>query len=174
MKTLYLLRHAKSAWDDPTLPDHDRPLAPRGKRAAATMAKYLAERKGGPPAPDMVLCSSARRAQDTLAAVAGAWPTPVPVSVEPGLYLCGEAALLDRLRALPDRVRSVMLVGHNPDFHHLALGLCVRGPAESLASLRAKLPTGSFLAIGLPDGPWTDLAWATGDLLEFTPPRSLD
>jgi len=174
MKTLFLLRHAKSAWDDPTLADHDRPLAPRGRRAAATMAKYLAERKAGPPRLDLVVCSTARRARETWDRMVDAWPARPPVVFEDGLYLCGGDALLDRLRALPESVVSVMLVGHNPDLHELAVGLAPDGHDASAQALRTKLPTGSFVEIALPEGPWADLAWGRGRLAAFVTPRSLD
>lgn len=176
MKTLYLLRHAKSDWDDPRLPDHDRPLAPRGQKAAATMANYWSARKGGPPNPSVVLCSTALRARSTLEIVAKAWGKhPPPVQFERGLYLCGEEMLLDRLKALPDTVESVLLVGHNPDFQLLARDLCGRGNAELRASLAAKLPTGSFVEIDLPEGTtWNDLHWGQCTLTGFTRPRDLE
>ncbi|ACI98948.1 SixA phosphatase family protein [Rhodospirillum centenum] len=173
MKSLYLLRHAKSAWDDATLEDHDRPLAPRGRRACATMAKYLGERKGGPPRLDLVLCSTARRARETLEGVLPAWPVAPETVHEAGLYLCGTDALLDRLRALPETVGAVMLVGHNPDFQELALTLAGTGDPAALAAVREKLPTGGFIALELPDGPWSGLSPRGGRLVEFTPPRSL-
>lgn len=174
MKRLYLLRHAKSAWDDPELDDHERPLNPRGRRACATMAKYMAERKGGPPAVDLVLCSTAKRARETLEGVMEAWPTPPPVEHERGLYLCGEQALFDRLRALPESVGAVMLVGHNPDFAHLSLRLTETGDLVDLHALEEKFPTGTLVAIDLPDRPWAELAWRSGELVEFVTPRGLE
>ena len=174
MKTLYLLRHAKSAWDDPALADHDRPLAPRGSRAAATMAKYLGERKGGPPRLDLLVCSTALRARQTLERVLAAWSPAPAVTLEGGIYLCGVAVLLQHLRALDDSIGTVMLVGHNPDFQDLATTLCTTGEGDLLARVQAKLPTGSFLRIDLPDGPWGGLERATGHLAEFVTPRDLE
>lgn len=138
------------------------------------MAKYMAERKGGPPAVDMILCSTARRARETLDGVAGAWKSLPPVEYERGLYLCGEQALFNRLRELPDTIRSVMLVGHNPDFAHLALRLVATGDLLDMRSLEEKFPTGTLASIGLPDAPWRDLAWRSGQLVEFVTPKSLD
>ncbi len=174
MKRLYLLRHAKSSWDEPDMDDHERPLASRGQRAGATMAKYMAERKDGPPAVDLILCSTARRARETLDAVAGAWKILPPVEYERGLYLCGEQALFDRLRALPDQVGAVMLVGHNPDFAHLALRLSATGDMVDMHALEEKFPTGTLVAINLPLDRWGDLAWRSGELVEFVTPRSLE
>lgn len=177
MKKLYLLRHAKSDWTDPKLADHDRPLNPRGERAAQTMANYWATRKGGPPQPDLILCSTALRARETLVRVMAAWPAPPPVEYERGLYLCGEELLLDRLKALSAQLDSVLLVAHNPDLQLLARDLCGRQQgraAELMAELTTKLSTGSFVAITLPDGmAWSDLRWGCGRLTEFVRPRDI-
>ncbi len=178
MKKLYLLRHAKSDWTDPKLADHDRPLNPRGERAAETMANYWATRKGGPPQPDLVLCSTALRARETLVRVMAAWSAPPPVDYEEGLYLCGEELLLDRLKALPAGLGSVMIVAHNSDLQLLARDLCGRqqepAAAALLAELTVKLSTGSFVAIDLPKGvDWADLRWGCGRLVDFVRPRDI-
>ncbi|WP_119678198.1 SixA phosphatase family protein [Indioceanicola profundi] len=175
MKTLYLLRHAKSAWDDPDLDDHDRPLAPRGQRAAATMAKYLGERKAGPPMLDLVLCSTAVRARQTLERVLPAWTSPPRVLVERDLYLCGADALLERLRGLPEEVGAAMVVAHNPDLHKLATGLAADGPEELMHSLHAKLPTAGFVTLSINSGEgWGGLDWGQAMLADYVTPRSLD
>lgn len=179
MTTLYLLRHAKSAWDDQDLDDHDRPLAPRGHRAAATMAKYLAERKGGPPALDLILCSSAVRARQTLERLLPAWSDPPRVEVDRGLYLCGPDALMARLRALPAEVEAAMIVAHNPDLHELAVGLAAEGPEALMASLHAKLPTAGLVTLAVGEGQgrgtsWADLDWGGCRLADYVTPRSLD
>jgi phosphohistidine phosphatase len=96
MPTLYLLRHAKSSWGDPELPDHDRPLAPRGERAAALIGEHL--RSAG-IAPALVLCSSAVRARETLDRVA----PEGELRIEPELYGAEEHDLLERVRLLPSR-----------------------------------------------------------------------
>jgi phosphohistidine phosphatase len=129
MRRLYLLRHAKSSWEDAGLADHDRPLAPRGRRAAKAIGRYL--RDSGIE-PQLVLCSSARRAQETLerAGLAG--------RVEPELYGASADALLARLRHISPEVRSVMLIGHNPGVQQLALLLARPGP--KLDELAVKFP----------------------------------
>src|SRR5579864_3364127 len=102
-KHLHLLRHAKSSWDQPGLADHDRPLAPRGRRAAEAIARHL---RASGVAPALILCSSARRAQETLARL-GLSGT---VSIERGLYGASSEALLERLRAVPDEVPSALVI----------------------------------------------------------------
>ena len=149
---LYLLRHAKSSWEFYDLPDHDRPLAPRGKRAAKAMAQHLREQG---IAPELVLCSTATRARETLERVG------LEGVLEPGLYGASAATLLSRVQEAD--ARSVMLVGHNPGLHDLALRL-IRNPPEEL---ERKLPTGALVAMDLgADG--------RAELLEFTRPRDLE
>ena len=163
IKRLYLLRHAKSSWDDPDLSDHDRPLAGRGRRAAKAIGAYLREHD---IEPDLVLCSSALRARETLERLElGA----AAVQIEPELYAAGASALLARLRRVPDAVGSVMLVGHNPGLQDLALDLA--RPAPDVDELRVKYPTAALLTLILED--WEALARGTADLAGFVRPRDL-
>jgi phosphohistidine phosphatase len=118
-KRLYLLRHAKSSWKQPELADHDRPLASRGRRAAKAIARHLRERQ---IAPELVLCSTARRARETLERIEPALATAA-VRREPQLYRASADVLFERLRTVPDDVASVMLIGHNPAIEQLALDL---------------------------------------------------
>ena len=169
MKVLYLLRHAKSSWDDPVLSDHERPLAPRGRRAAARIAEHL-NREGIRPA--LILCSSSRRTRQTLELVAAALPD-APTHVEADLYGAGEGSLLGRLHRLPDTADSVLLVGHNPGLQDLAVALAEGGDAETLARLRAKMPTGALATLAAPVTRWRDLRPGGGELVAFVVPREL-
>ncbi|HEV7369096.1 histidine phosphatase family protein [Arenibaculum sp.] len=168
MKTLHLLRHAKSSRDDPDLPDHDRPLADRGREAAAWVGRHMA---GRGLAPGLVLCSTARRAEDTLALALSAAGAGWPVERERGLYLAGAPALLDRLRRIPDEVGSVLLVGHNPDLHDLARDLASSGDGEALAGLRQGFPTATLAGIEFDVPSWRELAAGSGRLVGYTVPR---
>ncbi|MBI2739955.1 MAG: histidine phosphatase family protein [Rhodospirillales bacterium] len=171
MKTLLLLRHAKSAWSDPRLDDHDRPLNGRGERAAKAMADRIA-RQG--PRPDLILCSTAMRTRQTLAPLLKRLDGPAPpISLENGLYLASEDALLVRLRAVADDVPTVLLIGHNDGIGQLAADLASDGPADALAALRAKYPTGALAVLRTPDGPWSELKPGSAKLLEFVRPRDL-
>jgi phosphohistidine phosphatase len=165
---LWLLRHAKSSWDDAELPDHDRPLAPRGLRAGERMRAHL-ERE--PIEAPLVLCSSARRARETLALVLPALGAPVQVSIEPGLYTFDDEVLLERLRAVPASVSAVLLVGHNPALQDLALRLADRG--DRLDELALKFPTCALAGIEL-SGSWNALAGPPGELSLFVVPAQLD
>ena len=124
MKTLLLLRHAKSSWADPTVADHDRPLAPRGVRAAHQIESHL-RREGIRPA--LVLCSSAGRAQETLSAVRPALGDSADVRIESDLYGADAATILQRLRSVDPTVASVMIIGHNPGLELLAVDLAGDG-----------------------------------------------
>ncbi len=171
MKTLLLLRHAKSAWSDPRLDDHDRPLNGRGERAAKAIADHIV-RQG--PRPDLILCSTAMRTRQTLAPLLKRLEGPAPpIALENGLYLASEDALLGRLQAVADDVPTVLLIGHNDGIGQLAADLAGGGPPEALASLRAKYPTGALAVLRAPDGPWSDLKAGSAKLLEFVRPRDL-
>ncbi len=168
MKTLYLLRHAKSSWDDPRLADHERPLAPRGREAARRLAKHMARAK---LRPELVLCSSAARAVETYEALAGALRGP-EVSTEDGLYGAGTEDLLARLRQVGEGVRSVMLVGHNPGLADLAAALAGSGEPADLGRLRDKLPTGALAVLSF-DGAWAALRPGCASLESLVVPRDL-
>ena len=164
---LWLLRHAKSSWEDPELADEDRPLAPRGERAAGSMRRYL---QTHPIRPSLVLCSSARRARETLAAVLPSLGKDLEVRIEPGRYTFDATVLVERLRAVPPNV-SVLLVGHNPAMQDLATRLASSG--HRLDELTTKLPTGALVEISPPIGLATTLEERDGVLTRFVVPRDL-
>jgi phosphohistidine phosphatase len=168
MKRLYLLRHAKSSWRDRSLADRERPLAGRGRRAAKAMAAHL-EAEG--VRPELVLCSSARRARETLDRVQVAFGDEVDVLFEEALYGATEAGLLARLRVLPREVGSVMVIGHNPGLEELALALSSEG--AELARLREKYPTAALATIDLPAERWSALERGSGALVAYARPRDL-
>jgi phosphohistidine phosphatase len=170
-KTILLLRHAKSAWSDPRLDDHERPLNRRGEQAAKAMADHIARRE---PRPDLILCSTAMRTRQTLAPLVKLLDAPAPpIALEKGLYLASEDVLLAHLQAVGDEVATVLLIGHNDGIWHLAEGLAGRGPADTLAALREKYPTGALATLRGPDGAWRDLAWGSAELVAFVRPRDL-
>lgn len=170
MKTLCLMRHAKSGWDNPSLSDHDRPLAPRGVEAAGLVGRHLKQRG---IRPDLVLCSTARRAAETLALVLAELGSGMPVEHDRGLYLAGAPALLGRVRAAPDSVGTLMLVGHNPDMHHLAQHLAGRGDPAALRAVAEKFSTGSCAILSFPVEHWRDVEPGLGTLVEYVRPRLL-
>jgi phosphohistidine phosphatase len=171
VKTLLLLRHAKSAWTDPRLDDHERPLSKRGERAAKAMAEHIARKA---PRPDLILCSTAARTRQTLAPLVKRLGGPVPpISLENGLYLASEDVLLGHLRAVADGASTVLLIGHNDGIGQLAVDLAGNGPPEALARLREKFPTGALAVFRVPGGPWSNLAPGALKLVDFVRPRDL-
>jgi phosphohistidine phosphatase len=168
VKTLYLLRHAKSSWSDPTLPDRERPLAPRGRRDAKRVAEHLVRLA---IVPELVLCSSARRAHETLGRLRAALGDTTSVLLEAKLYAASADQLLDRLRAVPDAVASVLVIGHNPGLHDLALLLASAG--ADLERLEAKFPTAALATLALPKATWSQLSPADAVLDAFVVPKQL-
>jgi phosphohistidine phosphatase len=167
---LLLLRHAKSSWDDLSLDDHDRPLAARGRRAAARLAEYFrAERIR----PALVLCSSARRARDTLDPIVATIGPAADVRVEERLYAASAAELLERLREVGPTVGPVLMVAHNPGLQDMAVRLAGDGDADALAQLRAKFPTGALASLDTGTTTWAQLAWGGASLTRLVMPRSL-
>jgi phosphohistidine phosphatase len=164
--TLYLLRHAKSSWADPTLADRDRPLAPRGCRDAKRTGKHL--RRLGIK-PELVLCSPAARTRETLELLRPAVHTS-SVTFAEELYAASADALLARIRLVPDAVASVMLVGHNPSLQQLALRLASAG--DELERLEAKFPTAALATLALAKS-WSRLAPADATLAAYVVPKQL-
>jgi phosphohistidine phosphatase len=169
MKRVFLLRHAKSSWKEGSLADRDRPLAKRGRRAAKAVARHL-ETKG--IHPDLVLCSPALRTRETLEHVEAALGDGVEVTLDEALYGASESALLARLKALPEGVGSVMLIGHNPGLEELALALAADG--AGLARMREKYPTAALATIDLPAERWSAVERGSGELVGFVRPSDLE
>jgi phosphohistidine phosphatase len=166
-RTLYLLRHAKSSWDDPALPDRDRPLAPRGYRACELVAEHLRRHK---ITPALVLCSSSTRTRETLERVSAGFSRPVEALIEDGLYAATAAELLARLRRVDSAVASVLLIGHQPAVQELAVSL-VRAEPQRRA-LNGKFPTGALATLTITSS-WAALAPETATLNAFVKPRAL-
>jgi len=164
---LWLLRHAKSSWSDRGLRDEDRPLAPRGERAADRIRDYIAATD---VRPELVLCSSALRARQTLARVLPALGTELEIRIETGLYTFDADVLIDRLSKLGSHETSVMVVGHNPAMQDLAVRLSSRG--DALPHLTKKYPTAGLAEIAF-DGRGWDALNRSGELVRFIAPRDL-
>ena len=167
-RRIELLRHAKSSWKQADLADHDRPLAGRGRRAADAIANHMRHEA---VAPDLVLCSTARRARETCERIRPALGA-APVRYEPGLYGASATTLLERLRSVPDDVGSVLLIGHNPAIEELAL--TVARPSARRRDLEGKFPTGALATLAAPIPSWRSLDRDTAELVAFVRPRDLE
>ena len=165
-RTIFLLRHGKSSWSDPNLADHDRPLAPRGERAARRIAEHIRRKK---LRPALVLCSPSLRTRQTLAAIRLGKRSAV--EVVPQLYGASERELLALVLALPAEVDSVMLIGHNPGLQELALVLASRG--DDLPRLQEKFPTCALATLVVDSESWAALGPGDAELVEYVVPRQL-
>jgi len=168
-KRLFVMRHAKSSWDNPGLEDHERPLAPRGQRAVEVMSSYL--RTSG-ISPQLVLCSSSRRTRETLAGIAVGGEH----LIERALYSATCEEVLDRFRELPEESSSVMLIGHNPTVQMLVLRLTNHeaGLADPRReAMKRKFPTGAMATLSF-DCAWRDLAAGRVRLEEYVTPKGFN
>lgn len=171
MLELLLLRHAKSTPATPGQDDHERGLEPRGEKAAQRVGHLMAEHG---LVPDLALCSTAVRTRATWEIVSGRLRRPVPVKELRTLYLAPPGRLLEIVQRQPEAVRRLLLIGHNPGLHALAVRLAGTGDAAALQALREKLPTAALVHLGFEgiDG-WGAVAVGTGRLLGSWRPREL-
>jgi phosphohistidine phosphatase len=160
MKTLLLLRHAKSSFKHPEIHDHDRPLNKRGRKEAPNIGKYL---KDNDLVPDLILSSTARRARDTAQAVVEGSGFDGQVDLYQDLYLSDTSCYMDILRCLPDEANRVLVVGHNPDMEEFL---------TLLTDVTQRLTTAALAVVDLPITSWQELTEATdGRLLGIWSPR---
>jgi phosphohistidine phosphatase len=170
MRLLYLLRHAKSSWDDPAMPDKNRPLAARGWRSTALLAEHV---RAQGIAPAVVLCSSARRAVETLDGIKQALEIDVQTSIEDELYGADCEELAHRLHQFPSTMPSIMLIGHNPELQRLAVMLARSGEAGALDRLRDKFPTCALATLEVPTAGWHELGSGSARLVALVTPKDL-
>ncbi len=160
MKTLLILRHAKSDWDQPGVADHDRTLNPRGKRDAPRVGQWLRDEH---LVPDLIISSSAKRARKTAKLVADASGYEGEVVLEKDFYLAGPEAYFEVLKKVRDACHIVMVVGHNPGLEELVVALT--GEAEPL-------PTAAVAQIALPISRWREIGEEIeGELVYLWRPR---
>ena len=174
-RTLLLLRHAK-AEQMPGKPDHDRKLAPRGRKDAQAVGEWLrdAAQGGGPPSGvvDLALCSTSERTRQTLDVVCAGGVGVNDARFDERIYDASAASLLEVLREVPDSVNTVLLVGHAPGIPVLATALAQDGTGSTAAAERLSqgFPTCALAVLGF-EGPWAALAAETAYLHEFVVPR---
>ncbi len=162
MKTLLILRHAKSSWKKPGLTDHDRPLNKRGKHDAPRMGKLIRE-KG--LIPNLIVSSSAKRARQTADRIAQACGYQSEVRIENDLYLAYPEVFIQILKFLSDEFDSVMVVGHNPGVEELLRLLTEREEA---------MPTAALAHLILPIQHWSEMnSQTTGKLTNLWRPKEL-
>ncbi len=168
MHRLHLLRHAKSSWDE-GVEDHERSLNRRGRDEARRVGEHLADAIGG---VDLVLCSSAARARETMRLVLAGF-APLPRSaVEDELYLANSAALLKRLARLDESDGAVLLIGHNPGLHELAVTLAAPESRRYRALASGKFPTAVRASFEVASS-WSMLGRTRHTLVDYVTAKSL-
>ncbi|MER5450616.1 histidine phosphatase family protein [Streptomyces sp. NPDC002764] len=167
LRRLVVLRHAKSAWPA-GVPDHERPLAPRGRRDAPAAGRALAE---ADCLPDLALCSTAVRARQTWELASAQWGTPPPVRHDARLYVAEPADLLDAVHEVSPEVETLLLIGHNPALEELVLELAGDGLDDALDEVRTKFPTSAIAVLAWHGATWRALAPGTALLTSMIVPR---
>ena len=163
MKRLILTRHAKSSWDDPATPDHDRPLNDRGKVAAAELGQWLASRGY---VPGEVFCSDALRTRKTWSGIAPALSGTPMLELKPALYQAGPDVMLAVLRNA--KTDTVMMIGHNPGIAEFAARLVARAPLNDEFT---HYPTGATLVCDFIADTWAEVGFGSGVTVDFVVPK---
>lgn len=170
MKTLLVLRHAKSGWDDPVARDFDRPLNPKGQRAAVAMGRYLRDQG---LRFDYAIASPAVRVKETLAQISLGLGTAIDPAWDQKLYLASLGTLLDAIEELPDAAGTVLLSGHNPGLEELVLDrVSASGPLRDAAA--QKFPTATLAELRFEIDRWGEAPHTEAELVRFVRPRDLD
>jgi phosphohistidine phosphatase len=168
MHQLHLLRHAKSSWDDDA-DDHARPLNKRGRESARLIGESLPKAIAG---LDLVLCSSALRTRETAELALASFAKPPRVLYEDGLYLASETALRERLRELDEASDAVMVIGHNPGLHELAIALATPGSSGFSTLANGKFPTGVRVRFVIGTA-WAEIDTTRHRLVDYVTVKSL-
>jgi len=170
MRRLLLLRHAKTERPEPGERDRDRRLTKRGREDAPLIGAYMA-RHG--LVPDLALVSPATRAEETWALIAKALPTAPKVVEEEGIYNAGRDKLIGIIRKARD-AHVLLVVGHNPGLHELAVSLIASGDVEARERVNEKLPTSGLVVIDLAFDDWSRLHPNAGRIERFVSPRLIE
>jgi phosphohistidine phosphatase len=160
VKTLLILRHAKSSWKEPGLSDHDRPLNKRGRNDVPKMGRLIRRKK---LKPQLILCSGAKRARETVELITQVCGYRHEIRFSEALYAAGPEAYIKLLYALDDAYDCVMVAGHNPGLEELL---------ERLTGEEHRLPTAALAQVELPIEKWRELGDSVnGGLTDLWSPR---
>lgn len=170
MKSLLLLRHAKSGWGDSEQRDFDRSLNERGRITADAVGAYLATNT---LVPDAILCSPAVRTKETWKHIQSQTKWALVPHLIKDIYMASAEQLLQIIHALHEPFSCTMLIGHNPGFEDLCLSLVGKGDRKLRASLEEKFPTASLAHIEFEADTWADISAKSGKLVRFVRPRDL-
>ena len=170
MRTLSLYRHAKSSWDNPGLDDFDRPLNKRGRKAAIAMGEFM---KTHDIQPDLILCSPALRARETLERSGQFFAPTTELIIDKSLYLGSPTAILQSLNYAKPHHKHVMVIAHNPGLHLLSMSLMGHGSPKQVEALSEKFPTAALAVFDFENDTWPETDGNPGNLRLFMVPKSL-
>lgn len=170
MLRLYLLRHAKSSWSDPSLHDFDRPLNKRGNKDAPKMGKLI-EQRGYQP--DRILCSTSCRTKQTLGGIIQGLEGNISLSLLDALYEGNAPDYLVLIRQHAHESRNLMLIGHNTGIQEIALRLADTDNPAAMRDIESKFPTAALAVFDFPVDSWAEITPGTGHLVDFIKPRDL-
>jgi len=168
---LFLLRHAKSNWADPTVDDYDRPLNKRGREAAPAIGQVMADYGWE---PDYIFCSAAKRTQQTLDRILAKVKADPEVIIAEDLYLASAPHILKRIQSTPDSAANLLVIGHNPGVEILANDLSAYGEVDVLNRLYMKYPTAALSVITFEESSWRKVGPHSGKLEAFIRPRHIE
>lgn len=170
MKTLFLLRHAKSSWGDPSLGDFDRPLNGRGRKSATNMGAFMAAEG---LRPDLVYSSSSARTRETFARFQEALGEDPDVQFIDELYHSSSILMLNLVQNAPPEADSLMLIAHNPGMHDAALRFIGDATGFDKTRLDHNLPTGALAQFIFAGPNWQDVNFGEGKLERLVFPKDL-
>ena len=170
-RRLFLLRHAKSSWDDASLHDFQRPLSTRGREAAPRIGQFMRHHHYN---PDYILCSASLRTRQTLSHLLSDFEHDMHMDIRHDLYECSLQHYWAILQNLPAFATTPLIIGHNPTTAAIASTLIGSGNPEAIAHMDHKFPTAALAVIDCPIDNWHDMEKGIGHLVDFVTPKQLD
>lgn len=170
MKKIYILRHAKAEHNS-KIDDHERPLSVQGAADCRVLAEYMQAQH---IMPDIILCSPSSRTQGTIEAIAEHYPLTAPIQLLPSLYLASAGEIFSAINRVENTVSSLLISGHNPGLHQLALLLSSKNTSDdALAPFKINLPTASLITFECDVRNWQDVEVGSGKLVGFFKGRAV-
>ena len=170
MLRLFLMRHAKSSWSDPSLHDFDRPLNKRGQKDAPKIGQAMKSRHY---CPDRILCSSAQRTKETMAGIIPSLSGDVSLKLLDALYEGNNPDYLSLLKEHARDSQNLMIVGHNTGLQELAVDLAGSGDPALITRMQEKYPTAALAVLDFDSPDWTAISQQAGHLVDFIRPRDI-
>ncbi|MBH71592.1 MAG: phosphohistidine phosphatase [Pelagibacteraceae bacterium] len=170
MKTIFLLRHAKSSWDNLNLDDFDRPLSNKGIKASKKIGNYLKTNKF---VPDIIYCSTAKRAKQTWELTNRIIKKKKNILYKDNLYMANLSEFMKIIKKTKNKFKNLMIVSHNPGIESLAIELSKNENNKFHQIINIKYPTGALVVIKFNLNDWGKINYKKGEIYEFIKPKEL-